>query len=191
MAKQLLFKIAIASDQFSKIIDNQASSVEYQKLGLEIESSIGRLNLQVGDVFAALSVFQAIEIRLTGISGPDVSTKNLPRSSSALSSVPNLISLSPDVNNIHPPTAFLSHPVLLMNRGLFYIAFGDFDLAGKYLTAMLTVDPQATAINNLAIAQLYNGNVGQAISFLESFCVESPKSAGSNENFIVYYSNKV
>ncbi|KAJ1527375.1 Trafficking protein particle complex subunit 12 [Nowakowskiella sp. JEL0078] len=69
--------------------------------------------------------------------------------------------------------------LVLMNRAYLHIAENDWETANSVLTELLTIDPSnSVAVNNLAICQLYIGNVGQAISFLESIAIDMPTSAG-------------
>ncbi|KAI8820202.1 uncharacterized protein EV422DRAFT_497174, partial [Fimicolochytrium jonesii] len=84
-------------------------------------------------------------------------------------------------------------PLNLLNKAFLYIAEGDFQAALSPLTALLahhsdpslssTSPPQNVpstthALNNLALAHLYTGNVVQAVSFLDSTVIEQPATAG-------------
>ncbi|KAI8811591.1 hypothetical protein BJ742DRAFT_736529 [Cladochytrium replicatum] len=112
-------------------------------------SAQGRTFLQLGDIPAARAAFAEVQ-KL--VDSPDFKPGGAP---------PN----RPDL--------------VLMNLGFLHMAEGEFEQAVSVLTELLTMDPQnAVAVNNLAVCQLYMGNVGQAISFLESIAIDMPTKAG-------------
>ncbi|KAI8996702.1 hypothetical protein BC832DRAFT_535314 [Gaertneriomyces semiglobifer] len=75
--------------------------------------------------------------------------------------------------------------LVLSNSACIFMCDGDWERAAAYLTQLLTLNPSsAVCVNNLALCQLYSGNVSQAVSFLDSSIIDVPKKAGVAEQIL-------
>jgi tetratricopeptide (TPR) repeat protein len=138
------------------------SILKYQDKDMEIWSTLGRLQLQQGDIDGAIRSFiKVLEI---------------------LIQVESLLGLcsSDESTFVNLPTTFARPDLVLSQRGFVLFAQDKYVEALQYFTELLTLLPDNPSVmNNVAVCHLYSGNVGQAASFLESFMVGHPKE-GSN-----------
>ncbi|KAJ8324404.1 Trafficking protein particle complex subunit 12 [Batrachochytrium dendrobatidis] len=156
---------------------------------LDIFAAMGRLHLQVGNLPSAKKVFLQIESKLgipldtqslpSGVEG----NKRLDQGSGAKMGTSILKStiLGPQV-----PLDIPRADLILSHRGMLCLAEGEYDQAISYFTESVTRSPLPLPIliNNLALAQLYSGNVNQAASFLESLSAERPKVVASTPGLV-------
>ncbi|KAJ3202905.1 Trafficking protein particle complex subunit 12, partial [Clydaea vesicula] len=184
LSTQILTKVSNSVNRLTEKSIPMLTSV-LQKFKIDTISAIGRCHLQSGNVAAAEVTFHSLERLLLGPDVPRIITNEkklrVSRSSDMLSYRDPQSQANIDQK---PPANFFDFPRLLLNRALLYLAIGENEIAANYFTALVTVEPSGMAVNNLAVAKLYTGDVGQAISFLESICVEKPNEAGICENLI-------
>ncbi|TPX71411.1 hypothetical protein SpCBS45565_g01058 [Spizellomyces sp. 'palustris'] len=77
------------------------------------------------------------------------------------------------------------HDLVLSNRAFLHMAEGEWESAVNCLTQLLGLNPTSVVcVNNLALCQLYTGNVGQAVSFLDSIAIDMPRKAGVCEELL-------
>ncbi|RKO97785.1 hypothetical protein CAUPRSCDRAFT_2638, partial [Caulochytrium protostelioides] len=89
----------------------------------------------------------------------------------------------------HCPAATYRKDIILAHRAYLAIARGDNDAASQALLgilaqAKLDLKRKSIAIHNLGICQLYSGNVGQAISYLESMAIDTPDLAAMSHELL-------
>ncbi|KAI8911700.1 hypothetical protein EDD86DRAFT_203052 [Gorgonomyces haynaldii] len=127
----------------------------------ELWSCLGRLYLQLGEVQKAAQLFHKVECIL-GVAEPDA------------------------IPFANPLPSECPKPELLMSQRAFIsLAKGQFTESIQTLTQLLSVNASdATIMNNLAVAQLHNGNVSQAANFLESMVIDFPIKVGTCEPFL-------
>ncbi|KAI9199536.1 uncharacterized protein BJ171DRAFT_517865 [Polychytrium aggregatum] len=125
----------------------------------ELKSALGRIYLLYGNVPLARATFEQVDQDIAAVASDTGATQE-----------PGSVDLA---------------AVRLMNWGLCQMAQSQIQDAIATFTSLITLDPtNATAVNNLAICQLYGGNVGQAVSFLESCAVAMPQKAGICEPLV-------
>ncbi|KAJ3330012.1 hypothetical protein HDU76_006666 [Blyttiomyces sp. JEL0837] len=173
---------------------------------VDLLSALGRLHLQYGNVVDAHAIFTRIEdillkgqaprksaIAIDGKPSVDPFDSVLQQSQSTTLMPPTQATPSSDAR-IQPFEC--KRPELVLSNRAFYAiaADADWETACRYLTELVSINApsadsspesnmanpgdKAGAINNLAVCHLYMGNVGQALSFLETLAVENPSLAG-------------
>ncbi|KAJ3117326.1 Trafficking protein particle complex subunit 12 [Nowakowskiella sp. JEL0407] len=140
---------------YETAIELMRGVIEEYGVNPDILSALGRIYMQLGDIVSAKNTFARVE----------------------------QIVMQQHVDGQR--MAWNRPDLVLMNRAYLHMAENDWESSTSLLTELLTIDPSnAVAVNNLAVSQLYMGNVGQAISFLESIAIDMPATAGVCESLL-------
>ncbi|KAJ3293849.1 Trafficking protein particle complex subunit 12 [Borealophlyctis nickersoniae] len=167
-----IVNILLEMKDFRLAIDVLLELIRARPEDADLLSGLGRVYLQLGNIPAAAETFAKVETILNQTSSISNTTPSGVACPAALST---------------PATAanFSRPDLVLANRAFLHMSESEWEQASAALTELLTIHPSPpTCVNNLAICQLYLGNVGQAISFLESIAVEMPAKAGVSEELV-------
>ncbi|GJJ77951.1 trafficking protein particle complex subunit 12 [Entomortierella parvispora] len=121
---------------------------------INFHSGLGRLYLQLGDLDSAQIVFQRVEDQVKAL--PDDGKEK-------------------------------SHfkLQLIMNRALLAVATGEWITARDAFEEVLVLEPEnLVATNNLAVCELYAGQLNEAIPRIEKLMFAYPTSAGTSEPLV-------
>ncbi|KAI9353803.1 hypothetical protein BDR26DRAFT_890254 [Obelidium mucronatum] len=162
-----------ASNILKGVIASSSSSHGSGKKDVDVCSALVRIELQLGNVVEAAKWINVIELELC--QNP-----------------------STTLTSQLPSTDFARRDVVLINRALYAISSaGDWNQAAIHLTELLeysqsnSIPTQQKSIisipvivNNISVCYLYSGNVGQALSHLESLVLEMPQLCGGSASLL-------
>ncbi|KAI9104534.1 hypothetical protein DFS34DRAFT_575911, partial [Phlyctochytrium arcticum] len=150
----------------------------------QIQIQIANLLIDLKDYRPASAILRALSVTrpddpdlLSGLGRLYLQLGNMGAARSVFTRTADLIGRDPSLTK--------RPDLLLGNEAFLRMSEGDWERAVITLTQLLGLNPSSAVwVNNLALCQLYTGNVGQAVSFLDSIAIDMPRKAGVCEELL-------